>query len=104
MGESAAPLGLVDYQLTTKKGNLNGVVSSNIYRAQDKPKYDLGHAVVLAYMVLFLFGGSLLMRQLLVAENGRRRRGERDGWGAGMGESEKIHQLGDQRPDFMYTL
>jgi len=55
-------------------------------------------------MVLFLFGGSLLMRQLLVAENGRRRRGERDGLGAGMSESEKIHELGDQRADFMYTL
>lgn len=30
-------------------GNLNGVVSSNIYRAKDKPNYRLGHAVVLAY-------------------------------------------------------
>lgn len=30
-------------------GNLNGVVSSNIYRAQDKPNYRLGHGVVLAY-------------------------------------------------------
>jgi len=44
------------------------------------------------------------MRQLLVAENGRRRRGERDGLGAGMSESEKIHELGDKRADFIYTL
>jgi sugar phosphate permease len=33
-------------------GNLNGVMSSNIYRQQDAPKYRLGHAVVLGYMVI----------------------------------------------------
>ena len=28
-------------------GNLNGIVSSNIYRSQDKPRFIPGHAVVL---------------------------------------------------------
>lgn len=33
-------------------GNLNGAVSSNIYRAQDAPRYVLGHSVVLGYIAL----------------------------------------------------
>jgi hypothetical protein len=85
-------------------GNLNGVVSSNIYRAKDKPQYTLGHAVVLAYMLVFLLGGSVLQRLLLVRENKKRRNGERDNLGQGLSEEEKIHQLGDKRPDFFYTL
>ncbi|KAF2112478.1 pantothenate transporter liz1 [Lophiotrema nucula] len=84
-------------------GNLNGVVSSNIYRARDKPRYKPGHAVVLAYMVLWLFGGSIVTRFLLVRENKKRARGERDGWAEGKSEHE-IEMLGDKKPDFMYTL
>ena len=81
-------------------GNLNGVVSSNIYYAS--PRYFQGHGVVIAYMALFLFGGSLLMTTLLRIENGKRKRGERDAWVAGLSEKE-IDALGDRRPDFIYT-
>ncbi|KAF2196329.1 MFS general substrate transporter [Delitschia confertaspora ATCC 74209] len=84
-------------------GNLNGVVSSNIYRGRDKPRYLPGHAVVLAYMVIFLVGGSILTRALLVWENKKRARGERDAWIEGKSEKE-IEMLGDRRPDFMYML
>lgn len=84
-------------------GNLNGVVSSNIYRARDKPRYLPGHGVVLAYLVLFLFGGSVVTRWMLVRENKKRARGERDAWAEGKNEKE-VEMLGDTRPDFMYTL
>lgn len=77
-------------------GNLNGVVSSNIYRAQDKPNYKPGHAVVLAYMILFLLGGSLVTHFLLEAENRKRLSGKRDAWVAGKDEHE-IEMLGDTR-------
>lgn len=83
-------------------GNLNGVVSSNIYRAKDKPKYSLGHGVVLAYMTLFLLGGSLATHFALEAENKKRREGKRDHWVEGKDEME-IKMLGDKRPDFIYT-
>ncbi|KAB5551027.1 major facilitator superfamily domain-containing protein [Coniochaeta sp. 2T2.1] len=82
-------------------GNLNGIVSSNIYF--DSPRYFVGHGVVMAYMALFLFGGSVLMTTLLRIENARRRRGERDHWVEGKTDKE-IDALGDRRPDFMYTL
>lgn len=82
-------------------GNLNGVVSSNIY--YDSPRYYQGHGIVLAYLVLFLWGGSLLMTLLLRRENNLRRDGKRDGWAQGKSELE-LEQDGDRRPDFFYTL
>ncbi|OOQ91533.1 putative MFS transporter [Penicillium brasilianum] len=84
-------------------GNLNGIVSSNIYRDKDKPRYYPGHGVVLGYLVLFLFGGSVVQYLLLRRENGKRRRGERDQWVEGLDHSQ-IELLGDKRPDFIYTL
>lgn len=102
-------------------GNLNGVMSSNIYRTQDKPRYFIGHGVVLAYLSLFLFVGSIVTRYLLVAENKKRQAGKRDQWTDGKSE-EDIRLLGDKRyvheairmysmlinpfvrPDFIYFL
>jgi MFS family permease len=84
-------------------GNLNGVVSSNIYRTRDKPRFRLGHAVVLGYMSVFLLGGSIVTRFLLARENKKRERGERDHWVEGKSE-EEIKEMGDRRPDFRYVL
>ncbi|THC93544.1 hypothetical protein EYZ11_006971 [Aspergillus tanneri] len=84
-------------------GNLNGIVSSNIYRDKDKPKYYPGHGTVLGYLVVFLFGGSLVQYVLLRRENAKRRRGDRNHWVEGLSQSE-IELLGDERPDFIYTL
>ncbi|RYP56782.1 hypothetical protein DL770_010811 [Monosporascus sp. CRB-9-2] len=82
-------------------GNLNGIVSSNIYRSG--PPYLEGHGVVMAYLIVFLFGGSLLMTTLLRAENKKRRARERDYLFEGKGQQE-IAALGDMRPDFYYTV
>lgn len=77
-------------------GNLNGVMSSNIYQKKDKPLYRTGHAVVLAYLLLFLTGGSTLLHLLLRRENAKRRRGERDYLAEGKTEDE-VQALGDVR-------
>lgn len=84
-------------------GNLNGVVSSNIYRAKDKPRYFVGHGVVLAYLFLFLFLGSVVTRTMLAWENKKRRDGKRDHWVQGKSEQE-ILEMGDKKPDFLYVL
>lgn len=81
-------------------GNLNGIVSSNIYQ---KPPFVSGHATVLAYMVVCLLGGSITLRTLLARENKARRAGGRDGWVEGLNGKE-VEALGDKRPDFFYTL
>ena len=84
-------------------GNLNGIVSSNIYQAKDQPLYRPGHGIVLGYMLVFLLGGSILMEVLLRRENKLRRNGGRDRWVEGLSEKE-IEALGDRRPGFIYTL
>ncbi|MCJ1462724.1 hypothetical protein MMC07_001327 [Pseudocyphellaria aurata] len=84
-------------------GNLNGVVSSNIYRTKDSPKYKPGHGVVLAYLILFLLGGSVLQYILLRAENAKRLAGKREVWVEGKSPKE-IDALGDKQPGFIYTL
>jgi MFS family permease len=82
-------------------GNLNGIVSSNVYF--NGPRYPEGHGVIMGYLAVFLFGGSVLMSFLLRRENAKRRRGERDHWVQGLNEKE-VEKLGDQRPDFVYTV
>ncbi|KAI2618362.1 MFS general substrate transporter [Hypoxylon sp. NC1633] len=82
-------------------GNLNGIVSSNIYFSS--PRYLEGHAVMVAYMALFLLGGSVLMTVLLRIENKKRRDGKRDYLIEGK-TAKEIEALGDNRPDFMYTV
>ena len=77
-------------------GNLNGIVSSNIYLTRNAPRCIPGHSVVLAYLTVFLFGGSIALHLLLRRENALRRRGERDHWVEGKSEKE-IDMLGDRR-------
>jgi MFS family permease len=82
-------------------GNLNGIVSSNIY--YKAPKYTTGHATVMAYMIACLFGGSVAMTLLLRRENTARLAGKRDHLILGMNDKE-AEALGDIRPDFLYTV
>ena len=82
-------------------GNLNGIVSSNIFRKP--PQYVLGHATIMAYMIVCLLGGSIVLRILLARENAARKAGKRDVWVEGLSEKERA-LLGDRRPDFLYTL
>ncbi|KXT10750.1 hypothetical protein AC579_6847 [Pseudocercospora musae] len=84
-------------------GNLNGIVSSNIYLKSEKPRYWSGHGVVLAYMVVCLFGGTAFIRTMLAIENKKRRAGKRDHMLHGL-NTDEIMVAGDKRPNFLYTL
>jgi MFS family permease len=87
-------------------GNLNGVMSSNIYRGQDAPWYRLGHSVVLAYLAVCLLGGSIVNYIFLSIGNKRRENVSvemRNEKLAGLSEEEQ-HHLADFHPDFRYTL
>lgn len=85
-------------------GNLNGVMSSNVYQADSAPRFILGHSLVMAWMIVFLLGGSALQYYLLRRENRLRDEGKRDVWAEGMTPKEAAKVLGDERPDFRYTL
>ncbi|ROT34488.1 MFS general substrate transporter [Sodiomyces alkalinus F11] len=84
-------------------GNLNGVVSSNIFLDRENPRYWTGHSVVLAYLVVFLFGGSIFMHIALRITNRNRKAGKMDAKWAKMTEEQRWI-AGDRRPDFVYTL
>ncbi|CCM02520.1 uncharacterized protein FIBRA_04622 [Fibroporia radiculosa] len=58
-------------------GNINGAVSSNVYRSEDAPWYRMGHGIVLAYIGIGLIC-SVSYIVLLKRENAKRDRGERD--------------------------
>ncbi|KDR80770.1 hypothetical protein GALMADRAFT_1105708 [Galerina marginata CBS 339.88] len=57
-------------------GNINGAVSSNVYRAVEKPWYPLGHGLVLMYIGIGIVTSTAFLF-LLKRENARRDRGER---------------------------
>jgi MFS family permease len=83
-------------------GNLNGVVSSNIYLKEESPRFYTGHAVVLSWQVCFLLGGSIFIYFMLGRENKLRQEGKRDHWLEGK-SSEDVRFMGDKRPGFIYT-
>ncbi|KAK2462729.1 hypothetical protein APHAL10511_005247 [Amanita phalloides] len=58
-------------------GNINGAVSSNVYRAKDQPWFRLGHGLVLMYIGIG-FISTVIYHIYLDRENTRRERGERD--------------------------
>ncbi|CCL99558.1 uncharacterized protein FIBRA_01576 [Fibroporia radiculosa] len=57
--------------------NINGAVTSNIYRSEDAPWYRMGHGIVLAYIAIGWIC-SLAFYIMLRRENARRDAGERD--------------------------
>lgn len=87
-------------------GNLNGIMSSNVYRQEDQPWYRLGHSIVLGYVVICLVGGSIVFYTLLRIANKRRDEGgealKKDVLN-GLTEEEE-EELADFHPDFRYTL
>lgn len=87
-------------------GNLNGVMSSNIYRGEDAPWYTLGHSVVLGYLAVGLLFGSILNYIFLTIGNARRARMTDEDRMAMMQNmtDEEQQQLADFHPDFKYTL
>lgn len=84
-------------------GNLNGIVSSNIYRSPDSPEYYPGHGIMLAYLVVFLLLGSAVQYFMLRSENRKRQSGQREHLVEGL-DAQQVYQRGDMRPDFIYTL
>nr|GAT46680.1 high-affinity nicotinic acid transporter [Mycena chlorophos] len=98
-------------------GNINGAVSSNVYRAKDKPWYRLGHGLVLMYIGFGIIASTIYLIGVR-RENARRDRGERDEIIGGMPVSDMGHEKngrfesveeakrekGDEWSGYRYTL
>lgn len=86
-------------------GNLNGIVSSNIYLQKDAPWYRLANSIVLGYLLVALLGGSILNLTFLWI--GNKKRDREIVWRRekllNMSDEEQL-DLADFHPDFRYTL
>lgn len=96
------------------RGNLQGAISSNVYRANQTPWYPMGHGLVLMYICIGLIS-TVILRFLLKAENARRERGERDevieGYEGGLEVNGRFGSVeeakkdkGDRWSGYRYTL
>jgi len=87
-------------------GNMNGIMSSNVYRSIDAPWYRTADCIVLGYLAIALVGGSILNLIFLSIANKRRDAGGellRREKLEGLTEEEQ-RQLGVAHPEFRYTL
>ncbi|CAF2768704.1 unnamed protein product [Rotaria sp. Silwood2] len=86
--------------LIVGSGNMSGIVSGHIYRAQDAPYFLRGHFINLGFMSA-IFVASLVFKYILFRENRRR-----DSLSIRAREQE-LEQCGpepcDAHPDFRYT-
>ncbi|GAA5840352.1 hypothetical protein JCM5353_002791 [Sporobolomyces roseus] len=89
-------------------GNLGALVSSNVYRSVDSPRYYLGHGVVIGFVALGFFFAPLYAF-LLKRANTRKERlqAEQDA----LPDHEKrvytvqeLRDMGDRAPEFVYTI
>ncbi|KAH9846708.1 MFS general substrate transporter [Lenzites betulinus] len=86
--------------------NAGGAVASNIYRVRDAPRYLLGHAVELGFVSMGLV---LLPVMVLTYRRSNARRDARQRDREARGEkveytTEELRKMGNQAPDFRYTL
>jgi sugar phosphate permease len=81
-------------------GNLAGAMASNFYRAQDKPKYLLGHGLELGFVAL----GLIAVVVLRVSYGKINRERNRDADGSPQLSDEELSNLGDKAPTFRYML
>ena len=82
-------------------GNAGGIVASNVFITNQSPRYPVGYGVSLAMLLMcsvmctvFYFG--------LKAENRKRDQGGRDY--RFTEERDELDNMGDDHPDFRYTL
>lgn len=86
-------------------GNAGGVISSFIYRREDRPRYMLGHGTVIGFIGM-TFGLAVVLRLVLAKKNRDRQRllDERGGADYSMEEMRAHEDDGDDAPFFFYTL
>jgi len=79
-------------------GNLAGAMASNFYRAADKPKYILGHALEIGFVSVGLVA-LVVLRTSYARINKKRDREDSDVWSGA-----EMSDLGDKAPTFRYML
>ncbi|KAI9747049.1 MAG: hypothetical protein M1835_002248 [Candelina submexicana] len=84
-------------------GNLGGAMASNFYRTSDKPKYILGHALEIGFVVAGLLAVLLLRANYTRINKKREREWGMEGEGVGVSVQE-LEEMGDRAWSFRYVL
>ncbi|KAK7679928.1 hypothetical protein QCA50_017088 [Cerrena zonata] len=83
-------------------GNFGGIVSSNIYRAQDAPRFLLGHGIQILFVSLGIIAAtaSLIGYSVSNSKNSKKiQTGAYDNY-----SDEELLEMGDKSPYFVYRL
>ncbi|KAK4160701.1 MFS general substrate transporter [Cladorrhinum sp. PSN259] len=81
-------------------GNLGGAMASNFYRQHDAPRYILGHALELGFIVAGIAAAFILILGYTTI-NKKREKTIREG-GLSLYTSEELSAMGDRAPTFRY--
>lgn len=81
-------------------GNMGGAMSANFYRAQDSPKFILGHSLEMGFITMGLVA-TFAQRAIYAMINRNRERQEQQGLRLSDNE---LSDLGDRAPTFRYNL
>ncbi|KAI0033011.1 MFS general substrate transporter [Vararia minispora EC-137] len=82
-------------------GNFSGAIASNVFRAQDAPRYILGHGIMLMFVGIGFVTVPLAV-WLYIRIN--RARDRKLGEGRRKYTDKELRELGDRAPDFRYIL
>ncbi|KAI0771301.1 MFS general substrate transporter [Trametes elegans] len=94
----------VGMALQISVGNFGAIVSSNVYLAQDAPRYILGHGIELMFVAIGLIVTPITMFLYKRINAQRDARQEEADEKVAHYTPEEIRRLGHRAPDFRYTL
>jgi hypothetical protein len=81
-------------------GTMGGAAASNFYRAEDAPRYRLGHILVLVFAAIGL--ATMVLYYLICRRVNAKREAEADN--VYQYTSEQLVEMGDKAPSFRYRL
>ncbi|RIA98946.1 major facilitator superfamily domain-containing protein [Glomus cerebriforme] len=82
-------------------GNLGGIIASQIYRPKDAPYYLFGHLLTATFLIIANFIS--ILQYFLFKNINKKKRENPQSFLEGRSE-EKIKNMGDLHPDFIYSL
>lgn len=88
-------------------GNTGGLIGSNIYLANEKPRYTTGYGISIGFISMAIVAAGVMMFALSSINSKRSRYVEENGGPDSVTEKDgevALTEMGDKSPLFKYTL